>query len=63
MTDRPPAEPTAPTEQPRPAPEPAGGEPACLLHLVCAECGAITEQRPPATCWRCGATVGADAPE
>jgi rubrerythrin len=60
---RPMADPVGP-EQPEPAreelarEEPAGGESACLLHLVCAECGALTEQRPPVVCWRCGAPVG-----
>ncbi|MFE0463928.1 hypothetical protein ACFW1A_32205 [Kitasatospora sp. NPDC058965] len=41
-------------------PEPAGGEPACLLALVCAECGALAEQAPPTRCRRCGAPVGRD---
>jgi rubrerythrin len=55
---RPMADPVGP-EQPEPArDEAAGGESACLLHLVCAECGALTEQRPPVVCWRCGARVG-----
>ncbi|WP_181442363.1 hypothetical protein [Streptomyces tateyamensis] len=40
--------------------EPSGGEPACLLALVCAECGAIAEQAPPTTCRRCGALVERD---
>ncbi|MFF7633691.1 hypothetical protein ACFZB9_11145 [Kitasatospora sp. NPDC008050] len=26
-------------------PEPAGGESACLLTLVCAECGALVERQ------------------
>ncbi|MGC0314168.1 hypothetical protein [Kitasatospora acidiphila] len=41
-------------------PEPIGGESACLLPLVCAECGALAEQRPPTVCRRCGAVVDRD---
>ncbi|WP_220140409.1 hypothetical protein [Kitasatospora acidiphila] len=41
-------------------PEAIGGESACLLPLVCAECGALAEQRPPTVCWRCGAVVDRD---
>lgn len=31
------------------------GEPACLLHLVCAECGALTTERDARRCPRCDA--------
>ncbi|MCX4751388.1 hypothetical protein OG455_38805 [Kitasatospora sp. NBC_01287] len=39
------------------AADPVGGEPACLLHLVCAECGALAEERPPTVCRRCGSAI------
>jgi rubrerythrin len=46
-------------DRPRPAaPEPLGGEPACLLDRVCPECGRLADAAPPTTCPRCGATVG-----
>ncbi|MCC9308884.1 hypothetical protein LN042_17625 [Kitasatospora sp. RB6PN24] len=61
---REPAEPERPRELAEPErvgepaePERVGGESACLLHLVCAECGALAEQRPPTVCRRCGAVV------
>ncbi|MER7759206.1 hypothetical protein [Streptomyces sp. NPDC097619] len=31
-----------------------GGEPACLLHLVCEECGALDPDRAGKVCARCG---------
>ncbi|MFD4736181.1 hypothetical protein ACFWNQ_02255 [Streptomyces virginiae] len=31
------------------------GEPACLLHLVCAACGALATERDARRCPRCGA--------
>ncbi|AQW55618.1 hypothetical protein [Streptomyces violaceusniger] len=41
---------------PDPAPaEPEGGEPACWLDRVCADCGAIQDTAPFARCARCGA--------
>ncbi|MFJ3912548.1 hypothetical protein [Streptomyces vinaceus] len=49
-------------QAPRPAadraPEPApGGEPACLLHLVCADCGRLPDERGARSCSRCGAPL------
>lgn len=41
-----------------PAPEPEGGEPACLLNRVCDACGRLAETAPPTTCPRCGAPIG-----
>ncbi|MFE1930434.1 hypothetical protein ACFW95_08635 [Streptomyces sp. NPDC059474] len=48
----------APDPGPAPAPvpaEPEGGEPACWLDRVCADCGAIQDAAPFARCARCGA--------
>ncbi|KJY34685.1 hypothetical protein [Streptomyces sp. R33] len=40
---------------PAPPPAPAeGGEPACLLHLVCPDCGRLATERGARTCSRCG---------
>jgi rubrerythrin len=36
-----------------------GGDPACWLERVCAECGALVEGELPAKCWRCGVEVTA----
>lgn len=36
-----------------------GGDAACWLAQVCAECGALVEAPLPAVCWRCGAEVPA----
>jgi hypothetical protein len=36
--------------------EPAGGDPACWLGALCAECGAVIEGPPGTACWRCGGT-------
>jgi hypothetical protein len=33
----------------------AGGDAACWLPSLCAECGAMIEGPPGAACWRCGA--------
>lgn len=45
-----------PDPDPDPAPaEPEGGEPACWLDRVCADCGAIQDTAPFARCARCGA--------
>ncbi|MDH6141905.1 rubrerythrin [Kitasatospora sp. GP30] len=61
---RPIADPVGPERPERPrepaGPERIGGESACLLPLVCAECGALAEQRPPTVCRRCGAVVDRD---
>ena len=32
-----------------------GGDAACWLSQVCAECGAMLEAPLPTACWRCGA--------
>jgi rubrerythrin len=40
------------------SPEPAGGEPACLLDRVCDACGRMADAAPPTTCPRCGARIG-----
>jgi hypothetical protein len=42
----------------RAAPEPEGGEPACLLDRVCDACGRMADAAPPTTCPRCGAPIG-----
>ena len=49
------------TDEPQdssPAPEPLGGEPACMLDRVCPECGLFAETALPAPCVRCGTLVG-----
>jgi hypothetical protein len=33
-----------------------GGDPACWLGRVCAECGALIEGSMSQPCWRCGMT-------
>ncbi|AEM83949.1 hypothetical protein [Streptomyces violaceusniger] len=44
-----------PDPDPAPAPaEPEGGESACWLDRVCADCGAIQDTAPFARCARCG---------
>ncbi|WP_128374551.1 zinc ribbon domain-containing protein [Streptomyces cavernae] len=37
--------------------ESAAGEPACLLHRVCAECGRLAEQSDARFCSRCGTAL------
>lgn len=37
--------------------EPEGGEPACWLDRVCAECGAMQDTIPFDRCARCGAVA------
>jgi ribosomal protein S27AE len=32
------------------------GDPACRLHRVCPECGALADEERPTVCLRCGAT-------
>ncbi|MFE2478899.1 hypothetical protein [Streptomyces sp. NPDC059389] len=45
----------APAGPAAPAPGHAeGGEPACLLHLVCPDCGRLADDRGARTCSRCG---------
>jgi ribosomal protein L40E len=43
----------------RPASGPDGGDAACWLSEVCAECGALNES-PTGPCWRCGAARDTD---
>jgi ribosomal protein L40E len=43
----------------RPASGPDGGDAACWLSEVCAECGALNES-PTGPCWRCGAVRDTD---
>lgn len=33
-----------------------GGDPACWLHRVCRNCGALAEDEQPTVCRRCGST-------
>jgi DNA-binding MarR family transcriptional regulator len=35
-----------------------GGEPVCLLHVTCPDCGAVPSPEHPGQCWRCGRAVG-----
>ncbi|WEG07641.1 hypothetical protein PU630_10285 [Microbacterium horticulturae] len=35
---------------------PTGGDAACWLPALCADCGAMIEGPPGAVCWRCGGT-------
>ncbi|MGP4111291.1 cupin domain-containing protein [Streptomyces sp. 4N509B] len=44
----------SPPPSPSPAPRPEGGEPVCLLHRVCTECGRFAEERDARYCARCG---------
>ncbi|MGX2998556.1 hypothetical protein JNUCC64_30555 [Streptomyces sp. JNUCC 64] len=44
----------APDGEPTATPHPTGGEPACLLHLVCAECGRLAPDPTDRHCARCG---------
>ncbi|UUT35602.1 hypothetical protein [Microbacterium elymi] len=36
--------------------EPVGGDAACWLPSLCADCGAMIEGPPGTACWRCGGT-------
>jgi hypothetical protein len=36
--------------------EAVGGDPACWLGALCAECGAVIEGPAGTACWRCGGT-------
>jgi rubrerythrin len=38
-------------------PDAGGGDPACWLHRICPECGAVLSSAPPTVCPRCGADV------
>lgn len=40
-----------------------GGDPACLLHLVCEACGRVADESGARACGRCGADLpGAQHP-
>ncbi len=44
-------------ERPRlPDGDDPGGDPACWLGRVCAECGALIDGPRTTACWRCGRT-------
>lgn len=49
-------------DAPRPASWSDGGDAACWLSEVCAECGALNES-PTGPCWRCGTARGEDEPD
>jgi len=34
----------------------SGGDAACWLPALCADCGAMIEGPPETACWRCGGT-------
>lgn len=34
-----------------------GGEPVCLLHWVCADCGRLVEDTASGSCQNCGAPL------
>ncbi|MFF4104987.1 hypothetical protein [Streptomyces sp. NPDC001903] len=58
--DDPQARPPADDAARAPAPDPAGGgEPACLLHLVCPDCGRLADHRGARSCSRCGGPLPA----
>ncbi|WP_129841158.1 hypothetical protein [Streptomyces sp. RFCAC02] len=46
---------------PEAAPEPEGGETACFLHRVCAECGRFAPEADARYCARCGAELPIEA--
>lgn len=33
------------------------GDAVCWLERVCDDCGALVEEAPPVSCWRCGAAM------
>ncbi|WP_433037299.1 hypothetical protein [Actinomycetospora sp. CA-053990] len=37
-----------------------GGDPACWMHRVCAECGRLADEDPPTRCPSCGARLEVD---
>jgi len=37
-----------------------GGDPACWMHRVCAECGRLADEDPPTRCPSCGAQLEVD---
>ncbi|MFC9746926.1 hypothetical protein [Streptomyces niveus] len=38
-----------------------GGEPPCMLELVCEECGRLNDEPESAFCGRCGAPLGRES--
>ncbi|MGW1027661.1 hypothetical protein ACWD4J_28850 [Streptomyces sp. NPDC002577] len=44
----------SPASEQRPAPGQDAGEPACLLHRVCPDCGRLASERDALYCSRCG---------
>uniref|UniRef100_A0AAU2K2K3 Zinc-ribbon domain-containing protein n=1 Tax=Streptomyces sp. NBC_00049 TaxID=2903617 RepID=A0AAU2K2K3_9ACTN len=54
VTDEP-APPAIRTDHPAPD---EGGETACLLHLVCADCGRLVTEPGARSCPRCGHPLG-----
>ncbi|MEU1040741.1 cupin domain-containing protein [Streptomyces sp. NPDC005551] len=58
LTIRPPRS-GRPAPPPGAAPAPAGGEPACLLQQVCAECGRMATESDARYCNRCGTPLPA----
>lgn len=34
-----------------------GGEPVCLMHRLCPECGRLADQDPPTRCPHCAAVI------
>ncbi|MGH3342673.1 MAG: hypothetical protein ACRDPK_07275 [Carbonactinosporaceae bacterium] len=48
------------SEGERPRADDEGGDPACWLHRVCPECGALADTDPPTRCHRCGADLPGD---
>ncbi|MFE2142287.1 hypothetical protein ACFXA3_11165 [Streptomyces sp. NPDC059456] len=47
---------------PEAAPAPGGGEPACLLHLVCPDCGRLADGPSARSCAHCGGPLPDAAP-
>lgn len=45
------------TQERRCVDEPVGGEPVCLMHRVCPECGRLADQDPPTRCPHCDAVI------
>jgi len=38
-------------------PERVGGEPVCLMHRLCPECGGLADEDPPTRCPHCQAFI------